>query len=221
MAAVLAMTGYLDRARESYDRVAEDYAEFVRPRFAADAVGRGVLGAFAELVTGPVADVGCGPGQVTAHLAGLGVDAFGVDLSPKMIAVARRTYPYLRFDVGTMTALDLPAGQLGGIVAWWSIFHVPPAVLPAVFTGFARALTPAGHVLIGFHAGNAQLQPEQAYGRPVDYDAYLLPPDHVARLLKRAGFDIVARVELDGAKHPQAILLGRKRTTRRSALPHR
>jgi hypothetical protein len=29
-----------------------------------------------------VADVGCGPGHVTAHLRGLGVDAFGIDLSP-------------------------------------------------------------------------------------------------------------------------------------------
>ncbi|WP_020419455.1 class I SAM-dependent methyltransferase [Amycolatopsis sp. ATCC 39116] len=215
------MTGYLDRARESYDRVAEDYAEFVRPRFAADAVGRGMLSAFAELVTGPVADVGCGPGHVTAHLAELGTQAFGVDLSPGMVEIARRSYPRLRFEVGSMTALDVPDGSLGGILAWWSIFHVPPAVLPTVFAGFARALEPEGHVLIGFHAGNAQLQPKTAYGHPVDYDAYLLPPDHVAKLLKRAGFDIAARVELEGSKHPQAILLGRKRTARRSALPHR
>ncbi|GHF01062.1 methyltransferase [Amycolatopsis deserti] len=215
------MTGYLDRARESYDRVAEDYAEFVRPRFAADAVGRGMLSAFAELVTGPVADVGCGPGHVTAHLAKLGTQAFGIDLSPRMIEIARRSYPHLRFEVGSMTALDVEAGSLGGIVAWWSIFHVPPAALPTVFGEFARVLAPGGHAVMGFHAGNTQLRPETAYGHPVDYDAYLLPPDHVAKLLKRAGFDIAARVELEGAKHPQAILLGRKNTTRRSSMPHR
>ncbi|NYI89408.1 SAM-dependent methyltransferase [Amycolatopsis endophytica] len=214
------MTDFLERARDSYDRVAESYASFVRPRFAADAVGRGMLGAFAELVTGPVADVGCGPGHVTAHLDGLGTDVFGVDLSPEMVAVARRTYPHLRFDVGSMTALDLPDGELGGIVAWWSIFHVPPAVLPAVLAGFARTLAPDGHLLIGFHAGNAQLHPEAAYGQPVNYDAYLLPPDHVAKLLKRAGFDLTARVDLAGTKHPQAILLARKGTAARSPMPH-
>ena len=39
---------------------------------------------------GPVADVGCGPGYVTHHLHDAGVDAFGIDLSPEMVALARR-----------------------------------------------------------------------------------------------------------------------------------
>lgn len=221
MAAVLAMTDFLERARASYDRIAEDYAKSVRPRFAADAVGRGMLGAFADLVDGRVADVGCGPGHVTAHLAGLGVDAFGVDVSPGMIAVARGAYPRLRFEVGTMTALDVPDGSLGGIVAWWSIFHVPPERLRGVFAGFARALVPAGHVLVGFHAGDAQLHLGTAYGSPVDYDVHLLPPERVVKLLRRAGFDIVAHVELEGATHPQAIVLARKGQTHHSAMPHR
>ena len=49
---------------------------------------------------GPVADVGCGPGHVTAHLNKLGVDAFGIDLSPAMLDLARRDHPGLRFEVG-------------------------------------------------------------------------------------------------------------------------
>ena len=52
---------------------------------------------------GPVADVGCGPGHVTAHLRDSGLDAFGIDLSPVMIDVARREHPGLRFEVGSMT----------------------------------------------------------------------------------------------------------------------
>ncbi len=70
-----------------------------------------MLAAFAEEVAaaglGPVGDLGCGTGRVTAHLRGLGADVFGVDLSPGMIAVAREAYPGLRFDVGSMAALDL------------------------------------------------------------------------------------------------------------------
>ena len=46
---------------------------------------RALLAVFAELVQatgiGPVADPGCGPGRVTAHLHSLGLTAFGVDLS--------------------------------------------------------------------------------------------------------------------------------------------
>jgi hypothetical protein len=43
-----------------------------------------------------------------------------------MIAAARRTYPGLRFAEGSMTALDLADGELGGMIAWYSIIHTPP-----------------------------------------------------------------------------------------------
>ena len=79
---------------------------------------RAVLATFAELVSrdelGPVADIGCGPGRITGYLHYLGLDAFGVDLSPGMLAVARQALPRLRFVEGSMTGLDLPDGSLGG-----------------------------------------------------------------------------------------------------------
>ncbi|WP_188940335.1 methyltransferase domain-containing protein [Nakamurella endophytica] len=109
----------LDRVRTSYDRVAPEYAARFGDELAGNPVDRALLQAFAELVraTGvlAVADVGCGPGHVTAHLAGLGLDARGIDLSPGMVAQARAGHPGLRFDVGSMTALQLPDGALGGI----------------------------------------------------------------------------------------------------------
>ena len=38
-------------------------------------------------------EVGCGPGHVTAYLAEAGADATGLDLSPGMVAEARRRFP--------------------------------------------------------------------------------------------------------------------------------
>ncbi|MFG2222435.1 hypothetical protein [Streptomyces sp. NPDC048644] len=77
---------HLSETRTSYDTVAVDYAELVPPAFENDLLGRAMLGAFAEFVRAaggsPVADVGCGPGHVTAHLHALGLAAFGVELSP-------------------------------------------------------------------------------------------------------------------------------------------
>ncbi len=48
----------------------------------------------AELVRGhDVLDLGCGTGNLTMHLARLGLCVVGVDLSPEMLAVARRKVP--------------------------------------------------------------------------------------------------------------------------------
>ncbi|WP_052745466.1 class I SAM-dependent methyltransferase [Allosalinactinospora lopnorensis] len=84
-----------------------------------------------------MADLGCGPGRVTAYLDSLGVAVFGLDLSPAMVALARRAYPGPRFDEGSMGALKMADGALGGAVAWYSIIHTPPERLPAVFGEFS------------------------------------------------------------------------------------
>lgn len=178
-----------------------------------------MLAAFAECVRGEqggglaVADLGCGPGRVTAHLDGLGVRAFGVDLSPAMVAVARRSYPGLRFEVGSMAALDIADGVLGGVLAWYSTVHTPLSELPSVFAEFARVLAPGGHALIAFHAGDDRTRLEHAYGHPVDLDVYGTPPDRMAALLADAGLTEAARLtrEPDAQERsPQAFLLTRK-----------
>src|SRR2546430_420092 len=108
-----------------------------------------------------------------------------------------------------MTARDLPDGELGGLLSWWSIQHLPPATLPAVFAGFRRALAPGGHLLIAFHAGDDRRRPETAYGHPVCYDTHLLPPGHVAGLLGAAGFTVTASLRADGERWPWACLLAK------------
>ncbi|MEU1005642.1 class I SAM-dependent methyltransferase [Streptomyces tibetensis] len=189
---------YVTAVRESYDTVAADYARRVPEPAELDPVSRTLLAAFAELTAsrGPVADLGCGPGKVTAHLAALGVPVFGVDVSPKMIELARAAYPELRFTVGSMTALDIADGELGGILAYYSTHHTPPQWLPTVFAEFHRTLAPGGRLMLAGHVGNGEhLRPTRAYGdHPVSYESHLLPPERIAELLARAGLVVTTRV---------------------------
>ncbi|MEU3933903.1 class I SAM-dependent methyltransferase [Streptomyces sp. NPDC029044] len=191
---------HLTAVRESYDAVAADYARRVKEPAELDPVSRAMLAAFADLVRpphpGPVADLGCGPGKVTAHLAALGVPAFGVDVSPRMVELARAAYPELRFTVGSMTALDIADGGLGGILAYYATHHTPPQWLPTVFSEFHRTLAPGGRLMLAGHIGGGEdLRPTHAYGgHPVSYASYLLPPDRIAELLQRAGLVVTTRV---------------------------
>lgn len=210
---------HLLTTRAAYDTVAADYAELLKDALAEIPMDRAMLGVFAELVlgdgAGPVGDIGCGPGRLTGHLDSLGLDVLGIDLSPAMVDVARRSHPGLRFDVGSMRGLDLTDGSMAGVVAWYSIIHTPPEVLPSVFTELHRVLRPGGHLLLAFQVGEDEpVDHDQAYGHAVSYVSYRLSADRVVDLLGRAGFAMNTRVvrEPDGPyeKTPQAYLLARK-----------
>ncbi len=91
--------GHVSAARDSYDAVAVDYARLLSGLSVETALDVAVIDEFVgrslALGVGPVADVGCGPGRVTAHLHARGVNVFGIDLSAGMIRVARREHPNL------------------------------------------------------------------------------------------------------------------------------
>ncbi len=83
-------------AREGYDQMAEVYANHVALEMTVPNITRCTLDAFAHKVRklgpGSVADVGCGSGHVTAYLAKLGLDIFGVDNSYRSPAPAIRRF---------------------------------------------------------------------------------------------------------------------------------
>ncbi|GAA0945318.1 class I SAM-dependent methyltransferase [Kribbella koreensis] len=196
------MTDLLAATRASYDAVAENYAEFIAGKLEGLPMMRAMLGAFAELVDGPVAEIGCGPGHITSYLASLGVDISGIDLSPRMVEIARTAYPSLQFDVGSMTSLELDDGSLRGLIAWYSIHHLPPAELPGVFAGFHRILSPGGRLLIGSHAGvEEHRKPTEGYGGiPVSYESFIQPVDRLVEVVRDAGFAITAELVEPGDK---------------------
>ncbi|KRF17222.1 SAM-dependent methyltransferase [Nocardioides sp. Soil797] len=209
----------LDVVRDSYDRVADNYVDLLQSRGMGDVRThswlKGCVDAFATQVRelGPVLDVGCGPGQVTAYLREQGVDASGVDLSPRMVAHARRLHPGCTFAVSSATELDLAPQSLGGVLGWWSLFNLPRDVLPSVFASFHRALAPGGEVLVATHVGDDDVVRTEAYGGvPVSWTTHQWQPDQLRALIEGAGFALVAELRLpaDGAQGPGVVLAGRR-----------
>ena len=209
---------WLTDTRTSYDTVAASYAEQMRDSLAEVPFLLSALGLFAESVRaaggGLVADAGCGPGHVTAHLHKLGVDAFGLDLSPAMIEVARRDHPGLRFMVGSMTDLGLTDASLGALLAFWSLVHVPDDAIPTVFAEFRRVLRPGGPLLLGFHLGDGSRLKTQGYGgHPMNVYVHRRPAERMAAWLGEAGFVVESQMLLDLDKpYPGAILFARRDT---------
>lgn len=210
---------FLAETRTSYDTIAADYAERTRDDLPSKPLDRAMLDVFAQLVReaglGPVADLGCGPGTAAVYLHERGVDVFGIDLSPRMVALARQTHPDLRFEVGSMTALDLPDGSLGGVVAWYSIIHMPPEELPGVFAEFHRVLAPGGHALLAFQVGEEPQRRTEWFGHAVTLSLTRPTPERAVELLGQAGLVTQARLLREPAddgleKLPRVCLLTHK-----------
>jgi SAM-dependent methyltransferase len=206
---------WLSETRSSYDTDATGYADKVRGLLDGMPYLRASLTLFAELVHdaggGPVADVGCGPGYVSGYLHDAGVDAFGIDLSPEMVALARRDHPDLRFEVGTMTDLDLADDSVAGVVAFWSVIHVPDDAVPGVFQEFRRVLRPQGLLLVGFHVGDETRHTSEGYtGRPISVDSHHRRPSTMSGWLRDAGFTVEAELVLSPDRDvPGAVIFAR------------
>jgi SAM-dependent methyltransferase len=161
--------------------------------------------------------VGSGTGRVTSHLAACGLRTVGIDLSPGMAAVARKTHPDLAYAVGDVCALPVRSGSLGGLVAWYSMIHLRSDQLPAACAELARVTRPGAPVLVGFQSGHGQrVDKKTSYGNPVRLTYYRHPVDLVARLLDRAGLALHATVQrevtLDFETTPQGFLLAHRRS---------
>lgn len=208
----------LPTARAAYDAIASAYAGLFQDTLADRPVERGLLAAFAEVISdgpaGPVADLGCGPGHIAAHLHGLGLPVFGVDQSAAMLAIGRSEYPEVSFAFGSITRLGLADGSCRGVLSRSSIIHLPPALLPAALAEFARVLAPGGWLLLSFSTTDGPEPPYESYDHRVT-TAYRWWPDHVVSALDAAGITETARLtENPGPDDPRqfrvAFILARK-----------
>lgn len=196
----------------TYDTIARAYDAQFAAELDAKPLDRGLLAAFLDLAgDGTVADIGCGPGQVTRFLAARHPDVTGIDLSPGMIAAARERAPELEFTVGSMLRLPVADSVWAGAIALYSIIHLTAAERPTACKEFARAIRSGGWLLIAFHIDSADFASGEVnhittwFGEPVQIDGYFLDPAVVTSDLEAAGFTVMSttiRQPWPGVEYP-------------------
>jgi ubiquinone/menaquinone biosynthesis C-methylase UbiE len=187
----------LHTIRESYDRVADEYARHMFSELEKKPLDCELLRRFVARTKGKgkVCDMGCGPGHVARFLHEAGADVFGLDLSPKMIEVACRLSPEIAFCEGNVLALDLPDASLAGITAFYAVVNLPRESLPQAYREMARVLQPGGLLLLSHHIGAETVHRDEWLEQPVNMDFHFLDPLSVQRDLEAAGLVVVEIVE--------------------------
>jgi len=98
---------------------------------------------------GAILDAGCGAGEpVSRFFVDRGYEVTGVDISHRMLELARARVPEARFLLADMTSLDLPDAGYVGIAAVYSVFHVDRRLHAGLFRAFSRLLVPGGALLM-------------------------------------------------------------------------
>lgn len=184
--------------RQAYSSVSEQYIESfdggdLAAQNEAAFIRRHLTG-----LSGPVLDLGCGPGHWTADLHALGADVTGVDVVAEFIAHARTAHPGPEFRLGSMTEVDAPEHSAAGILTWYSTIHLTPAVLGRALAEFHRLLAPSGILVAGFFDSDDDVA---AFDHKV-VTAYRRPVDVFAEQLEAAGFVEVQRLQNEFPDRP-------------------
>ncbi len=176
------------KVRAAYGTVAASYAEALTDELDGLPFERWLLDRVAA-EPGPVVEVGCGPGHVTAYLADAGADASGIDLSPEMVAQARRLFPEGDYQVGDLRRLMRPttADGWGAVLGWYSLIHLAPSELTGAVEALVRPLRPGGLLVLALHAGQGVRTSTGWFEHEIDLDFVMHEPAEVVSLVERVG----------------------------------
>lgn len=207
----------MNPVQAAYDSVASEYAEKFFHELAAKPLDRKLLDLFCErrAKSGRVCEVGCGPGEVAAYVASAGVHVYGIDISEKMIQVARRLSPTIHFETGDMASLNADDNSLAGIVGFYAIVNLSKQEIERAFSEFYRTLQASAPLLLSFHVGDEILHVTDFLGKPTSLDFIFYPVETIKTMLESAGFhidEIIERSPYVTVEHPsqRAYVFARK-----------
>ena len=183
---------------KTYNATAESYAATRIDELFKKHLDRLLLKAFAQLNqdAGTCADFGCGPGQTTKFLFDAGLkDIIGIDISGEMVKVARRLFPYIKFEKGDLLALPYNENHFASAVAFYAIVHFDYDQIATAFKEVNRVLKKGAPFLFSFHVGEETVHFDKANDIDVDIDLYFFQTERILELLRNNNFGIIDTVE--------------------------
>jgi len=192
-----------DAVRIAYDLAAEDYVTAFADDLADLPVDRAILDGAVEMVatSGPVLDVGCGPGQVAGYLADRGAPVVGIDLSAQMLRLAP-WHPATDYVRGNMRVLPFRSGGFSMVVTFYSIQHLARSALPSFLAEISRVLTSGGLLVMAAHLGVGETYVEEFLGHQVPrFGGTLYGKEKLHEALQAHGFSIRVSKQRDPLPH--------------------
>jgi ubiquinone/menaquinone biosynthesis C-methylase UbiE len=204
----------LEQTRAGYDAVASAYARVLPDTSFEAAIDLAMIDHFLARMPegGSVIDAGCGAGRMLRfiHDHDRSLRLSGADLSPRMVAEAKRAAPFAELAEANLEALPFSDEEFDGVLAWYSIIHTPPHALSDVFAELRRVMRPGAALLLGYQSGTGMRVLKRPYGEDAELTSFLHNTAYVTGALTDLGFDIdstLARAARPQERQSQAFVL--------------
>lgn len=153
-----------------------------------------------------VLDLGCGAGIPTTKKLAKKFRVLGVDISTEQIKLAKQNTPEAEYIAGNILDINFEKDKFAGILAFYSLFHIPRDSHEELFRRIYLWLKPGGVFLATFLAAeheSLELMDESMKKAPMFLSA--ASPEKTKSLIENSGFEIIRAeistdVEQDGSE---------------------
>ncbi|TFF91148.1 class I SAM-dependent methyltransferase [Candidatus Thorarchaeota archaeon] len=171
---------------ESYDKMGEAYHSFRNNEKFDGEVER-----FAQLLppSGRVLDAGSGVGRPTSEfLVKKGFKVTGVDISRRMVELARKNVPQAEFYQKNILTLDFPNGSFDGIICVYTLWHIPRENHASIIENFQRMLRDDGILVLNTGVYESEGM-SKFFGEPMLWSTN--DPKKTLVVVKDLGFEVL------------------------------
>ena len=174
--------------RNTYNKIALDYTKVFRknPNYLI------VLKKFVRGIPkgSRVLDAGCGTGLPVAKFLSKQFEVLGIDISSKMLKLARKNVPDVKFKKMSLTNMKLKSNSFNFICCFFALFHVKKSEISKVIKKFHTLLKKGGLLIIS--VGEAKENKEEVstfFKERIYYTG--MKRKNLERLVKEVGFEII------------------------------
>lgn len=184
----------MDKSKQAsliYNKIAKSYSKkFSNPSDYIDE--------FLTLIpkNGKILDVGCGPGIDANYMNSKGFKVTGIDLSEKMLKLAKQKFPNINFKLSDVRTLDFPNNSFEGIFASFSLIHISKKDISLTLKKLYKILKENGVIYIALQSGESN---EIYITEPLKPDERIflniIPFNEINDLLIKTGFFVIKKFE--------------------------
>ncbi len=187
------MDDYIQKTIAVYDAAANAYALQASTR--CPSMQRKL---FASLIKkgGSILDAGCGSGRDSVYFVEQGFQVTGIDLSNKLLAIAKKSAPKATFVLGDLRHMPFQEKQFDAIWACASILHIQHSEMEKVFQGFFSVLQHGGILYVHVKKGEGESYLEEPSIPEKKRFFSFFTGKQLEEYCKKAGFSDVEIIDL-------------------------